>query len=133
MLCRFGTAEELAAWETSPQRSWWLASAQGLARMTRTERRTGIEGWFDEPTSRDVQDPRPQQPAPPRWKQATVIWLTFFPLSTLLGVLYVLGTGGDLGWGLVVRTAVTTLAATPIMVYALLPWMTRRFAWWLHR
>jgi hypothetical protein len=30
-----------------------------------------------------------------------------------------------------VRTLITTIVATPIMTYALLPWMTRRFEWFL--
>ena len=37
------------------------------------------------------------------------------------------------GWhpDVVLRTLTTTLAATPVMTYALLPWMTRRFEWFL--
>ena len=31
----------------------------------------------------------------------------------------------------VVRVLLTTLVATPIMTYGLLPWMTKRFEWWL--
>jgi antibiotic biosynthesis monooxygenase (ABM) superfamily enzyme len=30
------------------------------------------------------------------------------------------------------RTLITTIVATPIMTYGLLPWMTKRFEWWLH-
>lgn len=134
MLYRFADQASLDAWESSSQREWWLASSQGLVGETRLERRTGIEGWFDEPASYDVEDLRPPAPGPPRWKQGTVIWLAFFPLSLVLGVLYGLlvhGTGPDME--LVLRTAATTLAATPVMVYGLLPWMTRRFEWWLRR
>ena len=130
MLYRFADHASLEAWESSPQRAWWLGSAQGLVGESRVERRTGIEGWFEEPASRDVEDLRPAAPAPPRWKQACVIWLAFFPLSLALGSLLSL-TGLDLA--LVVRTFLTTLVATPIMTYALLPWMTRRFEWWLRR
>ena len=36
----------------------------------------------------DVEDLRPATPAPPRWKQGVVIWLTFFPLSLALGLLF---------------------------------------------
>lgn len=132
MLYRFADSASLEAWESSSQRAWWLESAQGLVGERRLERRTGIEGWFDEPASHDVQDLRPAPPGPPRWKQGTVIWLAFFPLSLLLGTLYGLlvhGTGPDLA--LVLRTGVTTLLATPVMVYLLLPWMTRRFERWL--
>src|SRR5680860_1053930 len=128
MLYRFADHASLGAWESSPQRAWWLGSAQGLVGESRLERRTGIEGWFDEPVERDVQDLRPKPAAPARWKQAIVIWLTFFPLSLVLGLL-LQATGLDLD--IAVRTLITTIAATPIMVYGLLPWMTRRFAWFL--
>ncbi len=128
MLYRFADDASLEAWQSSPQRAWWLGSAQGLVGESLVERRTGIEGWFDEPTSHDVEDLRPQPAAPPRWKQGVVIWLAFFPLSLLLG-LALLALGLDLG--IVLRTLVTTLVATPLMIYLVLPWMTRRFEWWL--
>jgi antibiotic biosynthesis monooxygenase (ABM) superfamily enzyme len=128
MLYRFADQSALESWESSPQRAWWLGSAQGLVGESLVERRTGIEGWFDEPASRDVQDLRPAPTPPPRWKQGVVIWLTFFPLSLVLGLL-LSATGVDLP--LAVRTLITTVVATPIMIYALLPWMTKRFEWWL--
>lgn len=128
MLYRFVDQAALDAWESSPQREWWLGSAQGLVGESKVERRTGIEGWFDEPESRDVQDLRPAPAAPARWKQAIVIWFAFFPLSLALGLLLML-TGLELD--IVVRTLLTTLAATPVMTYGLLPWMTKRFEWWL--
>ena len=60
---------------------------QQLAQVTRTERRTGIEGWFDEPVAGEVSTPSTAgRTAPPRWKQATTIWLVFFPLSLLTTV-----------------------------------------------
>jgi antibiotic biosynthesis monooxygenase (ABM) superfamily enzyme len=128
MLYRFEDHAALEAWESSPQRAWWLGSAQGLVGESLVERRTGIEGWFDEPTSRDVQDLRPSPSAPPRWKQGVVIWLAFFPLSLVLGLLL---TATGVHFNIVLRTLITTLVATPIMTYGLLPWMTKRFEWWL--
>ena len=128
MLCRFADQEALGAWEASPERQWWLRSAQGLAEVTRTERRTGIEGWFDEPVAGEVSTPS-LRPTPPRWKQATTIWLVFFPLSLLTTV-----TLGELLAGLpvVARVAITTIALTPVMTYLVLPWVTARLDWWLH-
>lgn len=128
MLYRFADHGSLETWESSSEREWWLGSAQGLVGESRLERRTGIEGWFDEPVERDVQDLRPPPPAPPRWKQAIVIWLTFFPLSLVLGLI-LLATGIHVN--IVLRTLLTTLVATPIMTYGLLPWMTRHFEWFL--
>ncbi|MPQ99685.1 antibiotic biosynthesis monooxygenase [Modestobacter sp. I12A-02628] len=127
MLCRFADQASLAAWEDSPQRQWWLRSAQGLAEVTRTERRTGIEGWFDAPVVSESAAPAP--PVPPRWKQAVTIWSVFFPLNLLATV-----TLGHLlaDWFVVWRVMVTTLVLTPLMTYLLLPWVTRRAEWWLH-
>ncbi|GGF39809.1 antibiotic biosynthesis monooxygenase [Marmoricola endophyticus] len=127
MLYRFADTASLERWEASAERRWWLDSAQGLVGERTVERRTGIEGWFDEPSSADVEHAAP--PAPPRWKQACVIWMAFFPLSLLLGTL--LSVSG-ISLNLVLRTLVTTLVATPLMVFLILPWMTARFARWLH-
>lgn len=129
MLYRFADADSLAAWEASPQRAWWLEAAQGRIESTRVERRTGIEGWFEEPTTYDVEAATPPPPAPPRWKQAAVIFLVFFPLSLVAN--WVAGrTISD--WPLVLRVLASVLVMTPLMTYLFLPWITRRTAWWLH-
>jgi antibiotic biosynthesis monooxygenase (ABM) superfamily enzyme len=131
MLCRFSSPATLAAWEASSERRWWLGSAQGLAEMTRTERRSGIEGWFDAPVDATTELPAapPAPGPPPRWKQAVTIWLVFFPLNLLATVTL----GAALAEAnVVLRVAVTTLTLTPLMTYVLLPWMTRRLSWWLH-
>src|SRR3954470_19950726 len=89
MLYRFADAAALHAWEESPQRQWWLSSAQGMVEHARVERRTGIEGWFDKTTEHSVDDLTPVAPAPappPRWKQAVTIWVGFFPVSLLAAV-----------------------------------------------
>ena len=130
MLCRFASPATLAAWEASSERRWWLGSAQGLAEVTRTERRTGIEGWFDAPVDAATELPAAPPPpaAPPRWKQAVTIWLVFFPLNLLATV-----TLGALlaDVQVVLRVAAMTLTLTPLMTYLLLPWMTRQLGWWL--
>ena len=128
-LYRFDSSESLATWEASSQRAWWLGSAQGLVGEIQRERRTGIEGWFDEPQQHDVEDLRPQPTPPPRWKQAVMIWFAFFPLS--------LATGALMAWlapglALTPRVLVTTIAMTPVMTYLVLPQLTRRMEWWLH-
>ncbi len=52
MLYRFASEDSLTAWEQSAERAWWLSMGQGFVRSERSKRRTGIEGWFDEPTYR---------------------------------------------------------------------------------
>ncbi|HEY0507845.1 MAG TPA: antibiotic biosynthesis monooxygenase [Blastococcus sp.] len=127
MLCRFADRRSLLAWDCSAERQWWLRSAQGLAEVTRTEQRTGIEGWFDPPVAAEVSTP-PGRSAPPRWKQAITIWLVFFPLNLLATV--TLGRLLD-DVHVVVRVAALTLVLTPIMAYLLLPWITAQLSWWL--
>lgn len=127
-LYRFDCPESLAAWEASDQRAWWLGSAQGLVGESHKELRTGIEGWFDPPRERDVEDLRPAPKAPPRWKQAVMIWFAFFPLSLVVSALMVLVAPG---WPLVPRVLVTTVVMTPIMTYVVLPQLTARLDWWL--
>jgi antibiotic biosynthesis monooxygenase (ABM) superfamily enzyme len=129
MLYRFADVESLAVWEASPQREWWLEAAQGSVEERLRERRTGIEGWFDEPSSVESLSAAPV--APPRWKQMVVIFMGFFPLS--LAVNYVVGHTPLADWPLVLRVFVTILVMTPLMTYVVLPWITRRMSWWLHR
>jgi len=128
MLYRFADGESLALWEASPQRAWWLEAAQGRIEATRVERRTGIEGWFDEPATVETDVAAP--PAPPRWKQMVTIFLVFFPLS--LASNWVVGQTID-HWPLVARVLASVVVMTPLMTYVLLPWITRRMARWLHR
>ncbi|MEU7803646.1 antibiotic biosynthesis monooxygenase [Micromonospora arborensis] len=127
MLYRFADAETLRRWEESPQRHWWLSSAQGIVEHTRVERRTGIEGWFDPPLEHSVEPVAPA--SPPRWKQAVTIWLAFFPLSlsaTLLTSHFLAAVP------LAARVLLMTLCLTPLMTYLVLPRITRALHWWLH-
>ena len=129
MLYRFADAESLAAWEASPQRAWWLEAAAGDVEESRRERRTGIEGWFDEPQHRDIRDLRVQLPPPPRWKQALVIFLVFYPLSVVVNWLSA-EVGAD-GLPLLLRVLLVIAVMTPTMTYLALPWVTRRMEWFL--
>jgi antibiotic biosynthesis monooxygenase (ABM) superfamily enzyme len=129
MLYRFADPEALARWEASEQRGWWLRSGDEFVEHTRWERRTGIEGWFDTPSSLDVGDLRPAPPSPPRWKQACAIFLVFFPLSVAANVVLSRLVPGA---PLVLRVLMATVTLTPVMTYLALPWITSLLAPWLH-
>ncbi|MGV9762593.1 antibiotic biosynthesis monooxygenase [Micromonospora tulbaghiae] len=130
VMYRFADADTLRGWEDSPQRRWWLGSAQGMVEHTRVERRTGIEGWFDPPVDHVAETfGEPEPVAPPRWKQAVTIWLAFFPLSlaaTLLTARFLADVP------LAGRTLLMTLVLTPLMTYLVLPRITRALHRWLH-
>ncbi len=140
MLYRFASEETLEAWEQSPERAWWISMGEGFVRSERSRRRTGIEGWFDDPATGSVpvadaaasgtgasSEP---PPAPPRWKQAVTIWLGFFPINLALASLLAPVPGWD-ELPLWLRTLAMTLALTPIMTYWVLPWVTRMLRGWL--
>ncbi len=131
MLYRFASADTLDAWENSAERAWWLSTGRGFVRSERTTRRTGIEGWFDGPgtTTVTVVD---DKTAPPRWKQATTIWLGFFPVNLVFSYIIGLLPGWDIApvW---LRVLLTTLVLTPIMAYWVLPFVTRSLHSWLAR
>ena len=119
---RFADEAALAAWERSPERGWWLSSAEGVVEESASARRTGVEGWFDAPT------PVATATAPPRWKQAVTIWLGFFPVSLLSAVLLLPHLQGV---PLVLRTLLSTLCVTPVMIWLVLPRVTGALSWWL--
>jgi antibiotic biosynthesis monooxygenase (ABM) superfamily enzyme len=146
MLYRFRDIPTLEGWEDSPQRAWWLDSGRAFASEVRVERRTGIEGWFDAPFATHVEPRHPDRPsspatgpvqqpipaAPPRWKQAVTIWLGFFPTNLLAS--WLLGfVPGFTEWPLILRMLLATLLLTPVMTYAVLPWVTRMLRPWLQR
>ncbi|MBW8762865.1 MAG: antibiotic biosynthesis monooxygenase [Microbacterium sp.] len=140
MLYRFADEKTLLAWEQSGEREWWRATGDGFVRSERARRRSGIEGWFDEPTTDTITIPRGDGTTttmsvvrtPPRWKQAISIWLGFFPLN----VAFTYATSPIPGWSelpIWLRVLGTTVVLTPIMTYWVLPWVTRSLRNWLAR
>ena len=128
MLYRFADAASLTTWENSPERAWWVASALGLVEHSPEERRTGIEGWFDEPTSVEVISRTPGRP--PRWKQMVSIFLVFYPLSLFFNWALASFTGD---WPLPVRVLLLVVLVSPVMSYFALPLVTRALRPWLMR
>lgn len=126
MLYRFADEASLATWQSSAEREWWIASALGLVSETRVEKRTGIEGWFDEPRGRVVSTSAQQ--GPPRWKQAIVIFLAFLPTNLAAQLLLTPLIGG---LPLPLRVLTLTAVLIPVMTYLVLPFVTRRLQWWL--
>lgn len=126
MLYRFADPSTLAAWEGSAERAEWLKAGEGLVVESRVERRTGIEGWFDRPSA-DSSSP------PARWKQAVTIWLGFTPVNLLFTLLTAYLVPGWNAIDLALRVLVTTTVLTPVMVFWVLPLVTRLLRPWLAR
>ena len=129
MLYRFDSREHLDAWERSPERIRWLRSAADLVEHRRTEYRTGIEGWFDEPATSSVSEQPSRAGGAAAALEAGERHLDRFLPHQPRPVVRAVAV--QAGWPIVVRVLVTTLVATPWMTYVLLPFVTRLFGRWL--
>jgi uncharacterized protein len=120
---RFDSPAHLRGWLDSPERAAWLERAEPhVAGPMRTQFLTGLEGWFTLPA-------QPGAPPPPPYKMAIVTWVTIFPLITLIVVALAPLIGG---LPVVVRLAVTTAVAVPLMTWVIMPRMTRLLHRWLY-
>ncbi|NEM91736.1 antibiotic biosynthesis monooxygenase [Galbitalea soli] len=128
MLFRFADADSLAVWEKSPERAWWVSTGHGLVEHGDYQLRTGIEGWFDVPSSVEVI--ASQNPAPPRWKQMVSIFIVFYPLSVAANYALSPVASGIPIW---LRVLISVVVLTPIMTYFALPLVTRALRPWLLR
>jgi antibiotic biosynthesis monooxygenase (ABM) superfamily enzyme len=127
MLYRFTEVTLLDDWETSDERGEWLRRGEGMVEERKVIKRTGIEGWFDEPTSLEGSVVH----SPPRWKQAVSIWVGFFPVNLVFTWLAGLFIPGWNELWVVPRVLITTAILTPIMAYWVLPFVTRTLKPWL--
>lgn len=118
IIFRFSDESTLAVWEHSASRHAWLARGRGLFDAPHEHRASGLGNWFHDAVGN----------GPPRWKQATAIWLAFFPVSLTFQWLFgeVLET-----LPLVPRILASTLMLTPLMVFFFIPLITRLLAPWL--
>ena len=125
MLYRFADSATLHRWEESEERAAWIAEMAPRFRDETFQHRTGIEGWFDDPVDGDSLRPT----APPRWKQMCVIFLGFFPVSLVANLLLRQVIPADAPLPLTVLF--TMVCVMPVMVYLVLPGLTRLFRPWL--
>jgi antibiotic biosynthesis monooxygenase (ABM) superfamily enzyme len=132
MLYRFADQARLDAWENSAERAAWLEQGRDLVTHQRTQRRTGIEGWFDVPRpATGVLEALAVPPAPPAWKQTIAIWCGFFPVNAAFT--YVISWLWP-GYGLLpiwLRCLISTAIMCPIMVPFVLPLVTGWLKPWL--
>lgn len=133
-LYRFTSHETLDAWESSKERAAWLAEGSDLVLEAREEKRTGIEGWFDTPQEGPLDSTGRDASAgpPPRWKQSVAIWLGLFPMNLVFALLASALVPGWDALPTVLKLLTSTLILTPIIVYFVLPWVTRLLRPWLN-
>ncbi|MEJ1193119.1 antibiotic biosynthesis monooxygenase [Pseudarthrobacter sp. CCNWLW207] len=133
MIYRFVNHASLVAWETSSARRRCLAQGEDLVEERRVEKLTEVEGWFDSAQkTQQVRDGLASQaPRPPRWKQTVSVWLAFFPVSLIFGLLIEAIFPDWSEFGTITKVFLTTTILTPVMTVWVLPLITRILQSWL--
>jgi antibiotic biosynthesis monooxygenase (ABM) superfamily enzyme len=123
-ILRFETERDLQTWLDSPERRKLLDESAPFVEDFRARVvRTGFEQWF--PTGNDGAS------APAVWKQDMMVLLMLYPVVFLFGIwvqnpLLIKRAGVPFFLALFIGNAVSTVALN-----WLVPWVSRRFAWWL--
>lgn len=124
LVFRFASIDHLRAWQTSDERTAWLARAEPFTEAVEVRTQEGLEPFFDLPASR-FRNAAP----PPRWKMAILTWLGLYPLVVGVGVLTE-PLLGDLPFAL--RAAPQTMMTVVLMAWLMMPFVTRTAAKWLY-
>ena len=83
---------------------------------------TGMERWFTLPNRSVTQ-------APPKYKSAILVFLGLYPLVLVLNLLW----GPLIGsWPAALRILVSLAVSVPLMVWVIMPQLTRLFFGWLY-
>ncbi len=124
MIYRFDNYEHAAAWETSPERSEWIAKLEGISDGDADRKsETGLEVWFDMPEI-------PAAVPPPRHKMAVVLIVVIFALVFALQVFLVPFMTGWPRWAqtlsiVTIQVVSMTYLIMPIITLLLKPWLFR--------
>jgi antibiotic biosynthesis monooxygenase (ABM) superfamily enzyme len=122
-ITQFDSAENLELWLRSTERESWLAKLESID-VCREDvlSLAGMERWFTLPG-------RGATRLPARYKTATMILIGLYPVVLLLNLLL-----NPLLSGLPrpLKVLASLVASVAIMVWIVLPWLTRVFSGWLH-
>jgi hypothetical protein len=123
-ILRFDSEANLQAWLDSPERERLLAEAAALTEEFHTRTvRSGFEQWFREAT--------PGAAPAPVWKMDMLVLLMLYPIVFLFGVL--VGTplfNRMLGLPFAISLFLGNAVSVTLTGF-LVPWIARRFTWWL--
>ncbi len=121
VIFRFDSAAHLADWESSAERSRWLAEGEHLVESTAVQRVSGLETWFSLPGR--------TAPAPPKWKMFLVSGTAIFLVNVVLTLVY----GGWIhDWPVPIRVALLSFPVTAIVTWLVMPRAARVLARWLY-
>ncbi len=119
----FENRQAKEGWAGSEERRRWVDGMKELADAPVITTLTGLEGWFTLPAEGGTK-------TAPRYKTAFLVWVAVFPTVLLFSALL-----SRLPFELpnVLSVFVVTAFAIPVVVYILVPMLTRVVGSWLYR
>ena len=122
-IVQFDSAENLERWLVSEERADWLAKLESITLDSEeVSSLTGMERWFTLPDRSVTQ-------APPKYKSATLLLLGLYPLVLVLSPLLQPLIGS---WPSALQILVSLVVSIPLMVWIVMPQLTRLFFGWLY-
>ncbi len=122
-IAQFDSAENLERWLVSPEREGWLAKLGSITLDSEeVSSLTGMERWFTLPDRSVTQ-------APARYKTAVLVLVGLYPLVLILNPILEPLTGS---WPRELQVLASLVVSVPIMVWGVMPWLTRLCFRWLY-
>jgi antibiotic biosynthesis monooxygenase (ABM) superfamily enzyme len=122
-IAQFDSAQNLERWMVSPERGDWLEKLESITLDSEeVSSLTGMERWFTLPD-------RSVSQAPPKYKSAALVVLGLYPLVLLLAPLLRSFFGS---WPGFLQVLISLLISVSLMVWIVLPRLTRLFFGWLY-
>ncbi len=122
-IIQFDSAQNLERWLVSGERADWLTKLESITLDSEeVSSLTGMERWFTLPDRSVTQ-------APPKYKSAILVLLGLYPLVLLLNPLLRLLIGS---WPAALLMLVSLVVSVPLMVWVVMPLLTRLFFRWLY-
>jgi antibiotic biosynthesis monooxygenase (ABM) superfamily enzyme len=120
---QFDCAANLERWMISPERAHWLEALEDITLdAEEVSSLTGMERWFTLPD-------RSVSQAPPKWKSGLLVLLGLYPLVLLITPLMQRVAGE---WPGPLRVLFSLTVSVSIMVFFVMPQLSRVFFRWLY-
>lgn len=122
-IVQFDSAQNLERWLVSRERADFLTKLESITLDSEeVSSLTGMERWFTLPDRSVTQ-------APPKYKSAFLVLLGLYPLVLILNPLLAPLVGS---WPAALRVLLSLAISVPLMVWVVMPQLTRLFFGWLY-
>jgi antibiotic biosynthesis monooxygenase (ABM) superfamily enzyme len=112
---RFDSPDHMHSWMKSAARHDLIQEVFKTASLDTDFEAPGLETWFELPGQ--------TQPAPPKWKMVTAIFIAIYPLSLLFNIFV---APHLVSWPVILRSLVFSVIAPTLLTYFLMPFVSQK-------